>query len=155
MITFKDILFESLDSKYDINKIEKIDNVTFYYIDVNDKHYKIFIEKEDNDLHLGFEREIDSIWVIDDLTNDLSNKEVLGLIGTMRHIVVDILKLNFNSLTVFTNDMRKNQMYFNIFRKLNKDGIFQQVRDNTSVMLFKQNTETKFKYKNKGNNYEE
>lgn len=147
MITFKDILFESLDSKYDINKIEKIDNVTFYYIDVNDKHYKIFIEKEDNDLHLGFEREIDSIWVIDDLTNDLSNKEVLGLIGTMRHIVVDILKLNFNSLTVFTNDMRKNQMYFNIFRKLNKDGIFQQVRDNTSVMLFKQNTETKFKYK--------
>lgn len=147
MITFKDILFESLDSKYDINKIEKIDNVTFYYIDVNDKHYKIFIEKEDNDLHLGFEREIDSIWVIDDLTNDLSSKEVLGLIGTMRHIVVDILKLNFNSLTVFTNDMRKNQMYFNIFRKLNKDGIFQQVRDNTSVMLFKQNTETKFKYK--------
>lgn len=147
MITFKDILFESLDSKYDINKIEKIDNVTFYYIDVNDKHYKIFIEKEDNDLHLGFEREIDSIWVIDDLTNDLSNKEVLGLIGTMRHIVVDILKLNFNSLTVFTNDMRKNQMYFNIFRKLNKDGIFQQVRDNTSVMLFKQNTERKFKYK--------
>lgn len=147
MITFKDILFESLDSKYDINKIEKIDNVTFYYIDVNDKHYKIFIEKEDNDLHLGFEREIDNIWVIDDLTNDLSNKEVLGLIGTMRHIVVDILKLNFNSLTVFTNDMRKNQMYFNIFRKLNKDGIFQQVRDNTSVMLFKQNTETKFKYK--------
>ena len=147
MITFKDILFESLDSKYNINKIEKIDNITFYYIDVNDKHYKIFIEKEDNDLHLGFEREINSIWVIDDLTNDLSNKEVLGLIGTMRHIVVDILKLNFNSLTVFTNDMRKNQMYFNIFRKLNKDGIFQQVRDNTSVMLFKQNTETKFKYK--------
>lgn len=147
MITFKDISFESLDSKYAINKVEKIDNVTFYYINVSSKNYKIFIEKEDNDLHLGFEREIDGIWVIDDLTNDLSNKEVLGLIGTMRHIVVDILKLNFNSLTVFTNDMRKNQMYFNIFRKLNKNGIFQQVRDDTSVMLYKEPTQTKFNYK--------
>lgn len=147
MITFKDIFFESLDSKYAINKVEKIDNVTFYYINVSSKNYKIFIEKEDNDLHLGFEREIDGIWVIDDLTNDLSNKEVLGLIGTMRHIVVDILKLNFNSLTVFTNDMRKNQMYFNIFRKLNKNGIFQQVRDDTSVMLYKEPTQTKFNYK--------
>ena len=65
----------------------------------------------------------------------------------MRYILVDIIKLNFNSLTVFTNDIRKNQMYFNIFRKLNKDNIFKQSRDDSSIMLYKDYTKTKFKYK--------
>ena len=147
MLTFKDIIYESFDSKYNIINIEKIDNITFYYIDVNSKHYKIFIEDADNDLHLGFERNIDGVWIIDDLTNDLTNKEVLGLMGTMKYILFDIIKLKFNSLSVFTNDSRKNQMYFNIFRKLNKDNIFKQARDDNSIILYKDYTEPKFKYK--------
>ena len=147
MLSFKDILYESFNSKLNINKVEEKGDLTFYYINVNNKNYKIFIERVDEDLHLGFERELNVSWIIDDLTNDLSTEEVLGLLGTMRYILVDIIKLNFNSLTVFTNDIRKNQMYFNIFRKLNKDNIFKQSRDDSSIMLYKDYTKTKFKYK--------
>ena len=147
MLSFKDILYESFNSKLNINKVEEKGDLTFYYINVNNKNYKIFIERVDEDLHLGFERELNGSWIIDDLTNDLSTEEVLGLLGTMRYILVDIIKLNFNSLTVFTNDIRKNQMYFNIFRKLNKDNIFKQSRDDSSIMLYKDYTKTKFKYK--------
>ena len=148
MLSFKDIIYESFNSKLKINKVEEKENLTFYYISVNTKNYKIFIERVGKDLHLGFERELNGSWIIDDLTNDLSTEEVLGLLGTMRYILVDIIKLNFNSLTVFTNDIRKNQMYFNIFRKLNKDNIFKQSRDDSSIMLYKDYTETKYKYKN-------
>ena len=64
MLSFKDILYESFNSKLNINKVEEKGDLTFYYINVNNKNYKIFIERVDEDLHLGFERELNGSWKI-------------------------------------------------------------------------------------------
>ena len=153
-MNFKDYILESLDSNFIIEKVEVVGNVSLYYLHMkNDKNYRIFIEevkdKSGVHLHLGFERKIGEYWVIDEITNDLTTKEVLGLFGTIKDLV---LRKSFNSLFFITSEPKKAQLYHNMARKLNVYLKFKSIiRDKNSVIItdgtFNPSTLSKLKYK--------
>ena len=148
-MNFIDFLQESLDSYYKIQK-QEIGNfgAELFYIDVNDKEYRIFVEEVDKELHIGFERKIDNNFKLTPITNDLSTKEILGLFGT----ILRILKgRNFTAVFIETDNAKKNQMYFNMMTKLNRELKFNFSRNDTSILLYKgehiPNIKDKFRYK--------
>lgn len=110
---------ESFDSKFKIKSKEKIDNsTTLYYFDIENKEYRIFIEKIESNIHFGFERLINNKWVINGVTNDLSQKDILTLFGTVKHI---ILMEKFKTLNVSTNEMKKYSLYKRMLEKLSSE----------------------------------
>jgi len=112
-----EIQFESFDTSYNIQKIEK-GNPDFYYTDINGKIYRIFVEKVNHDgihLHIGFERKIQSKWTTEGITNDLSTKEIMGLFGTVIKLVKS---MRFNSITFGSHDVKKSRIYQSIFNKM-------------------------------------
>lgn len=107
---------ESLNSSFDIIKTETdADKIKLYYIDVNGKDYRIFIERSKEALHIGFERFYDNIWDVQTVTNDLSAKEVLGIFGTIKQI---LLRQKFNSVYVHTRNSKKAMLYRRLLYKL-------------------------------------
>lgn len=109
------ILNETLDSSYPINRTETEGNVWLYYITIADKNYRIFIERINNDLHIGFERFNNDAWEIDIITNDLKASELLGIFGTIKNL---LLKETFNSVYVFTGNSKKKALYSRLIQKL-------------------------------------
>lgn len=146
-MSFLDFINESLDSHFDIIKQEKGKfGVDLYYLDM-DKPYRIFVEESNSILHIGFERKLKD-WTISTITNDLSIKEVLGLFGTVLYIVK---QRKFKGLYIETEDPKKNQLYFNMIKKLNKEFNMIQTRDEYSIMLLSDTeidlNKKSFKYK--------
>ena len=118
---FKNIfieIFESLNTSYNIEKTEMSNNVQLYYINVNNKKYRIFIENNKNNLHVGFERYKNNKWVTQKETHDLSTKEILGLFGTIKKLVKN---QKMKSLTVFSKEIQKNRIYIKMIQKLNNE----------------------------------
>jgi len=151
-LNFRDYIFESLNSSFDVVKTEVIDNVTFYYIDMT-VNYRIFIEEiRENSLihlHVGFERYIDDNWNVDDVTNDLTGRELLGLFGTVKSIVK---MRKFNSLLFVSENHKKIQVYHNIARKLSGELNFSSVSRNDNMVIITDGSYTpriydKMKYK--------
>lgn len=111
---------ESLDSSFEIIKKDKDSESSTirYYIDVNGKEYRIFIENVENHLHIGFERFIKNKWTLEGFTNDLNPKEILALFGTIKNL---LLKQKFKSINVSTNEMKKYGLYRRMLQKLQKE----------------------------------
>lgn len=115
------LIKESLNSSFKIIKTGSIRGADVYYIDVNSKEYRIFIEKsqyDDQELHIGFERLYAGTWNINITTNDLTAKELLGIFGTIKKIV---LNYKFISIHVETGNTRKYNLYKKILLKLSKE----------------------------------
>lgn len=153
MPEFLNFLNESLDSSFEINKKEKgMFNTDLYYVNIQDKKYRIFVEEQDKILHIGFERLINGNWTISTITNDLNTKEVLGLFGT----ILKILKnMQFNGIYIETEDSKKGQLYFNIVTKMNRDLKMVLTRNDHCIMLIKDKdvkiNKSNFKYKKENN----
>ena len=145
---FRDLL-ETMNSKYNIVKIEKKD-VDFYYLEnINNEQYRVFIENNNNDLHIGFEWFDGTDWDISSRTNKLTAKEVFGIFGTIKHILKTEYK-QIKSIFVFTLDSKKAQTYHNAIRKLALDfNLNSVVRDEVRILArnTNYNYKTKFKYK--------
>lgn len=136
---FIEFLKESLDSNFKILKVTKGKHgVDLYYIDMPNKFYRIFVEtnvdKYGVHLHIGFEREINNKWDIIPLTDDLGTKEILGLFGTIKKILLD---LKFNSVYMETDNPKKLQLYHNMAVKLNRELKFKHLtRDDRSITIY-------------------
>jgi hypothetical protein len=147
-MTFKDLMYESLDSSFKIIKQETAKyDAELYYLNM-EKEYRIFIEESDEILHIGFERKINNDWKVTPLTNDLSTKEILGLFGTIKVLLEG---RRFKGIWIETDNGKKHQLYFNLISKLNKKYKFSLARNDTSVYLYNgehiPNMKEKFKYK--------
>lgn len=141
-------LKESLNTSFKITKTEKGKyGVDLYYLNVNNKEYRIFIERSDKSLHIGFERNLNG-WEVTPITNDLTIKEIMGLFGTIKIIIEN---QTFDSIWIETDNAKKHQLYFNMMSKLNKDLKFSISRDDKSVLLYggdyNPSISNKFKYK--------
>lgn len=148
-MNFISFLQESLDSFFKIHKTELGKyGADLFYIDINGKDYRIFVEESDKSLHIGFERKIDDKYEVTPITDDLSTLEILGLFGTILRI---IKSKKFTAIWVETDNAKKNQLYFNMMTKLNRTLKFNLARDNNSILLYngdhKPNIKDKFKYK--------
>lgn len=146
-------LNESLDSSFKIIKTENDSdtNTKFYYIEPNEisgKKYRIFIERNNNDLHIGFERQYKGNWEIDIVTNDLKPKEILGLFGTINQI---LLKEKFISILIRTKSSKKMMLYRNLLMKLSNklNNEFKFLTDDVNMVLYSENVykPSRFKYK--------
>ena len=135
-MTFKDLMYESFNPNISIKETYIKDNVTFYVLDKNemsDKEYRVFVEKVDNDIHIGFERKLNNEWNIYDITNDLQTKEILGLFGT----VIDIVeKYKADTIMFRTENYKKGQMYWNITRKIASKFNYGVSRDDNIIVLY-------------------
>jgi len=114
------LIHETLNSSFNIIRKEKsktIENTVLYYIDVNGKDYRIFIERNKDDIHIGFERFKNDEWHMNIQTNDLSAKELLGIFGTIKIL----LSQRFKSIYIYTDDSKKFTLYRKIILKLNSE----------------------------------
>ena len=148
-MNFIDFLKESLDSYYKIQRQEiGAFGTDLFYININDKEYRIFIEAVDKELHIGFERKIGNNFEVTPITDDLSTKEVLGLFGTILRILKN---RDFTAVFIETDNAKKNQLYFNIMTKLNRELKFNFARDDNSILLYNgqysPGIKDKFRYK--------
>ncbi len=152
------LINESLDTFYKIEKTEKKSDIEYNYFTINEKQYRMFSENLDNHFHIGFERykEYDNIWDIYGLTRDLSNKEVLGLFGTIKKY---ILSQKFKSINVSTYEVNKLSLYIRMMKKLcnelNNNGYdFKFGNNDDFIFIYSDETYNKnifkeFKYKTK------
>jgi len=137
MNKFRNFLFElseSLDSPVGIDKIKTQGYMTFYYIKFNNKKYRIFVERQEDVINIGFERKLDS-WVVSEVTNDLTSKEILSLFST----VIVIVKNTKNLRGIFfSSDLdKKEQLYFNMARKIAKKLDLKVGRNKQGIFVYK------------------
>ena len=140
-------LFESMDSSFPIVNQDKIGNTKRYYLNVNKDKYRIFVENDENDLHVGFEYFDDNTWDIDSVRNTLSPKEIFGIFGTLKNI---LKTQKIKSIFIKTSDKKKAQTYYNAIRKLNDCFKFEHIyRDDKAILAINGKREYKpaFKYK--------
>ena len=143
-------VIESFDTSYEITKIIK-GNPDFYLINIDDKEYRIFIEKSEDDiksLHIGFEYNHPSKgWTTEGLYGNLSAKEILGLFGS----ILKVLKTyRFNNIMFCTNEQKKFRTYIRMMTKLCKEFNFESTSHNDQCIFgFNGNNkpDVKFKYK--------
>lgn len=149
-MTFKELFLESFDSSYQVIKKEKIQNVQRFYLEnFNDKIYRIYFEKVDDIISIGFERYIDK-WFISGLTNDLTSKEVLQLFGTIK---VLLKEQSFNGIFITSQEVNKSNLYFNMINKLNKEYKWSVSRDDDSIYMVNPSLEFDEKETKKGTKY--
>lgn len=118
--SFRDYLtFESFDTKYEILKVQ-YGNPSFYYFKIQDKEYRIFVEKlQDIEcIQVGFEYFNGKSFSHLGKDKELSTEEVLALFGT----VLDVIKQqDFQEVFVQTDDFGKYSLYKKIANKMAKE----------------------------------
>ena len=139
-------LFESFDSTYDIIKVEHKQNISFYYVNINKEEYRIFIEKVDSDVSVGFEYLENGTPVILGKLNILTGKECLTLFGTVINILKDLN--NIENIMIETKEAEKFQVYYNVAVKMAKEYNFEKVSRNNDAIFISRNLKNKdFKHK--------
>ena len=143
-------IIESFDTSHIISKVEK-GNPDFYYFSIDDKEFRIFVEKAEDDnksLHIGFEYLIpDKGWTIYGIHNTLSAKEILGIFGTIYNV---LQKYKFNALMFCSSEHKKFRTYVRLATRLaNSLNIKEVTHNNECIFLFNvdHNLKPKFKYK--------
>lgn len=149
-MTFKEMFLESFDTSFQIIKKEHINGVNRFYLEhFNNKIYRIYFEKVDDIISIGFERFIDK-WFISGLTNDLTSKEVLQLFGTIK---VLLKEQSFKGIFITSQEVNKSNLYFNMINKLNKDYKWSVSRDEDSIYMLEPSLEFDEKETKKGTKY--
>ena len=149
-MTFKELFLESFDTSFQIIKKERINGVDRFYLEhFNNKVYRIYFEKVDDIISIGFERFVDK-WFISGLTNDLTSKEVLQLFGTTK---VLLKTQSFKGIFITTQEVNKSNLYFNMINKLNKDYKWSVSRDDDSIYMIDPSLEFDEKETKKGTKY--
>jgi hypothetical protein len=155
------LIFESLDTSYNILKTEGNEELKRYYFNIDDKEYRIFIETQisgdHTGLHVGFERKISNEWTTKGQTGDLSQKEALTLFGTVYKLIKGI---RFYSISLRTPEAKKGALYFRMLNTLQKKlGKGEVVQDDVWLYIYSEEPlnkptrpdRTKFNWKYKSN----
>jgi len=109
------LLSETFDTKYNIDKVVKTGDVTEYYLTISDFEYRVLIERNKDAVRVMFEVFRNREWRTTGITNNLSTKETLTLFGT----ILDILKkIKFNHVFIDTREPRKLRLYKKLASKL-------------------------------------
>lgn len=125
-------IFESLDTVAEITKVEHSDGFDFYYFDINDKKFRVILEKVQDETGINFEQEINGKFVISGIAKNLSAKEALSLFSTVMYVVKKYSETDFFS--VFTDDVKKFRLYNRI--------LLSRGAENVSYNSFKSNGKT-------------
>lgn len=142
-------IIESFDSSLDIVKVQK-GNPDFYYVEIDKNQFRIFIEKADRDLCVGFEYfDPKKGFVTSNVYDILDTKEILSLFGT----ILKILKTyKVNSVMFCSDESKKFRVYLKLMTKLDKELNFKYTsHDDKCIYGFNSEyrPKIKFKYKEK------
>ena len=152
ILTFREFIneqfvTEAFDTTHKIIKTEK-GNPDFYYIDIGENKFRIFIEKAQDsktDLHIGFEYLNGNNWEIRGIHNILKAKEILGLFGT---ILVILKKYEMTSLMFCTKETKKFRTYLRMMERLVQELNIKNLQHNDECIFgFNIEYKPKFNYK--------
>lgn len=157
IVEFREFLNESFiteafDTSHIISKVEK-GNPDFHYFSIDDKEFRIFVERAENDnksLHIGFEYLIPvKGWTIHGIHNNLSAKEILGVFGTIYNV---LQKYKFSDLMFCSSEHKKFRTYLRLATRLATYlNVKEVTHNNECIFLFNVDTNNKPKFKYKSN----
>jgi len=104
---FNDIR-ESLNSPVKIKNIEKDDDYTYFYFDINDKEFRAVIEQVNDESAIVFEQKINNVYTYNGIQNNLSKQESLSLFSTLKTLI-KYLKTKKNY--IYTDSKKKLSLY--------------------------------------------
>lgn len=148
-------LEESLDTHSEISKIESKDGFKFYYFEINDKRFRVILEKVDDETGINFEQYLKGVYTTAGLSNNLDTKETLLLFGTLFYIIKTYAIAKHYS--VFTDNPKKFRVYLKIltakgaknvrYKFIYNDRIVHIEFETEDTYNFMDKTIKKFKYK--------
>ena len=113
-ITEQEQITESLNTPVAFTKIEKDNNLTFLYFNIEDKEFRIVIEKVDDESAIIFEQKINEAYTYEGMQNNLSVKESLSLFSTLKNIKKYLNNKNY----IYTDSKDKLRLYLKILKSI-------------------------------------
>lgn len=107
-------ILESLNSPVKISKVQKESNLTFLYFNINDKEFRIVLQKIENECGIFFEQKINNSYTYEGMQNNLTASESLSLFSTLKTAKIYLSDKNF----IFTDSKDKLRLYLKILKSI-------------------------------------
>lgn len=130
-ITEQEQITESLNTPVEFAKIEKDNNLIFLYFNIEDKEFRIVIEKVDDESAIIFEQKINDAYTYEGMQNNLSVKESLSLFSTLKNIKKYLNNKNY----IYTDSKDKLRLYLKILKSIKEVKFINYIENNIPYVI--------------------